>query len=184
MGKGKKRQEAGRLKMAPPEEEEEDGMKSQVRSIRQEARLGAGVWDFLPRGMGWEIIFSATGLQHLTERSSFPKAFFSSLTLIVGIQSHSVLPLGTNPSIPYLDIDDFIVDDDGQPLKKPKWRKLPGLIDEWSLKGADRASEDPGRKEEAQRPGQKLEQSALSHFASVSDNLRQAVMLPDCSSKP
>lgn len=29
-----------------------------------------------------------------------------------------------------LDIDDFIVDDDGQPLKKPKWRKkLPGYTD-------------------------------------------------------
>lgn len=28
------------------------------------------------------------------------------------------------------DIDDFIVDDDGQPLKKPKWRKkLPGCTD-------------------------------------------------------
>lgn len=28
------------------------------------------------------------------------------------------------------DIDDFIVDDDGQPLKKPKWRKkLPGYTD-------------------------------------------------------
>ncbi|MGH0169984.1 UNVERIFIED_CONTAM: hypothetical protein FKN15_058318 [Acipenser sinensis] len=31
------------------------------------------------------------------------------------------------------DIDDFIVDDDGQPLKKPKWRKkLPGYTDAYS----------------------------------------------------
>ena len=48
----------------------------------------------------------------------------------VSSQPLCLLPLGTNPSLPYLDIDDFIVDDDGQPLKKPKWRKkLPGYTD-------------------------------------------------------
>eukprot|EP00069_Balaena_mysticetus_P000124 bmy_00116T0 len=32
------------------------------------------------------------------------------------------------------DIDDFIVDDDGQPLKKPKWRKkLPGYTDAYRI---------------------------------------------------
>uniref|UniRef100_A0A2K6TY16 SPT6 homolog, histone chaperone and transcription elongation factor n=1 Tax=Saimiri boliviensis boliviensis TaxID=39432 RepID=A0A2K6TY16_SAIBB len=40
------------------------------------------------------------------------------------------LTLSPNPSFSHPDIDDFIVDDDGQPLKKPKWRKkLPGYTD-------------------------------------------------------
>lgn len=51
-------------------------MKSQVCSIGREASLGQGVGFPAPRnGVGNH--FSAAGLQHLTERSSFPKALSS-----------------------------------------------------------------------------------------------------------
>lgn len=70
--------------MAPPEEEEEDDEESGMYH-----QVGKPVWG---RGLGFPALrngtgnhFSATGLQHLTERSSFPKALFSSLaTHIVG----------------------------------------------------------------------------------------------------
>lgn len=56
MGKGKK----GRRPWRPTwllQKRRRKMMKSQVRSIRQGSPFGAGGWDFLPRGMGWEIIF-------------------------------------------------------------------------------------------------------------------------------
>lgn len=56
MGKGKK----GKRPWRPTwllQKRRRKMMKSQVRSIRQGSPFGAGVWDFLPRGMGWEIIF-------------------------------------------------------------------------------------------------------------------------------